>query len=191
GAFAEELGVRHDGSAMAGAGLGEDALDRPPGADWHGRLGDDELRPVHVAGDRARDVLDVAEVGGAVGLRRRADGDEDGPAGANGLGEVGGEAKPPLGHVAADDGVEAGLVDGDRALIQRRDLALVDVTADDVVSEVGQTSAGHQADVARSDYGNVHEGTSRGELQARDAITRAHDGIQTYNSMNHANRPAG
>src|SRR5205807_7595173 len=97
-------------------------------------------------------------------------------AGANGLGEVGGEAESPLGHVAADDGVEAGLVDGDRPLVQRGDLALVDVTADDVVSEVGQTSAGHQADVARSDYGNVHEGSSRGKLQAANAITQMFGG---------------
>src|SRR5262249_190463 len=91
-----------------------------------------------------------------VGFGRRADGDEDGAAGADGLLEVGGEAHAPFGHVAADDLVQAGLVDGNLAAVERLDLALVDVTADDVVPEIAQAPAGHEADIAGADHCDVH-----------------------------------
>ena len=112
-AFAQELGVGDDRGLVARAVRVDDLLDHPAGADRNGRLGDDELRPVHVLGDRVRDFFDVAEVGRAVRLRRRADGDEDGARGADGFVEVGGEAQPALADVLADELVEPRLVDRD------------------------------------------------------------------------------
>ena len=38
----------------------------------------------------------------------------------------------------------------------------IDVDAGDVVAAVGETGAGHQADVARADDCNFHEGTNGG-----------------------------
>ncbi len=70
--------------------------------------------------------------------------------------DVGGEAQPPGGGVARDHGVEAGLVDRDAAGVEQVDLAAVDVEAQDVVADLGETGAGDQTDVARSDHRDFH-----------------------------------
>jgi hypothetical protein len=139
-------------------GLLDDLFDHAAGADRNGRLGDDQLRAVHVLGDRAGDLFDVAEVGGAIGLGRGADGDEDRTGGGDGAGEVGREAEAAFAGVLADDLVEAGLVDGDLAAVEGVDLGDVDVDADHVVAEVGEAGAGDEADVARSDDCDLHLG---------------------------------
>jgi len=52
--------------------------------------------------------------------------------------------------------LEPGLVDRDLATVQHRDLALVDVDADDVVAGIGETRAGHETDVARAEDRDFH-----------------------------------
>ena len=100
-ALAQELGVRHDGEVGIRAQLADDAGDLVAGADRHRRLGDDQLVAVEVGGDLARRLVDVAEVGEAVGgARGRADGDEDGVGCLGRRGELGGEGQPVCGHVA-------------------------------------------------------------------------------------------
>ena len=116
--------------------------------------------PFMCCGDGAGHFLDVAEVGRAVRLGRRADGDEDGPRRADGLGQVGGEAQPSFVDVLADDRVEPGLVDRDLPLAQGFDLPDVDVDADHVVAEVGQTGAGDETDVSGADDRDVQVGAS-------------------------------
>src|SRR5207253_197558 len=127
----------------------EDFLDHASGADRYGRFCDDQLRPIHVLRDGPRHLFDVPQIGGTVGLRRRADRDENRAAGANRFGKIGAELQAPLADVAVDDLVEAGLVDRDLSLLQSLDFFGVDVDAADVVTEVGQARAGDQADVAR------------------------------------------
>ncbi len=53
-----------------------------------------------------------------------------------------------------DEAVQPLLEDRDLAVGQHRDLRLVDVEADDVVSEVGQACAGGQPDVSGADHGD-------------------------------------
>ncbi len=74
-AFLEELGVADDVKRKAGVaadGLGD--LRRRP--DGHRGLRDDDGLARHAAADRLGDVEHVPQVGGAVFVRRRADGDE-------------------------------------------------------------------------------------------------------------------
>ena len=56
---------------------------------------------------------------------------------------IGGELQAPLGRIAGDQLIKAGLVNRDLATIQALDLAGVDVDAQNVVAGIGQTRAGH------------------------------------------------
>ena len=60
------------------------------------------------------------------------------------------------GDVAPDQLLEARLVDRHLAAPQRRDLAGVDVDADDVVAALGEAGAGHQTDVPGADDAQLH-----------------------------------
>ena len=98
--------------------------------------------------DRARDREHVAEVRGAVLVRRRADRDDlEQPVGDGSLG-VRREGKPALVPVQRDQLVEAGLVDRHLAGIQARDLGGIDVDADDVIAGIRQAGAGDEPDVS-------------------------------------------
>ena len=129
------------------------------GADGDGALGGDDLvarsrfLPM-VLGDRE----DGGEVGGAVGGGRRADGDEDDLGAADRAGDVGGEREAAGLGVLGDQRVEPGLVDGDLAALEARDLARVDVDAVHVVAEVGEPRARDEADVARTHDSKLHGG---------------------------------
>ena len=80
---------------------------------------------------------EVGEVGAAVRIEGRADGDEDDFGGTDGGGRVSGENQAPGGEVAAQQLREVWLVDGAFAGIQAGDLVGVGVSADDAVAEVG------------------------------------------------------
>jgi hypothetical protein len=86
----------------------------------------------------------------------RADGDEDRVRPLEGLAEVGREGEAAARLVALDQGLEAGLVDRDPALLEHPDLALVLVDADHVEPELGEAGAGDEADIARADHGDAH-----------------------------------
>src|SRR5262249_41332713 len=85
-----------------------------------------------------------------------SDGDEADLGGPHGGHEIGREPQPALGEVAADQLLEARLVDGDAALLEHRDLGLVDVDAEDVVAALGEARPGHQTDVAGPDDTQFH-----------------------------------
>ncbi len=173
-ALAKELGVRGDDELAAPSGLAveparaagtaavrlvpsleHEHLDPVAAADRHGRLVDDD--PERAVGlrverltDRAGDLLDVAKVGRAVRLGRRADRDEDDLGGARAR-DVGREAKPPGRDAVAQQIVEPWLVDGRAPLGEGFDLRLVDVDARHMVAEKRQAYAGDEPDIARSD----------------------------------------
>ena len=67
--------------------------------------------------------------------------------------------QPAEARVARDELGEPGLVDRDLALSKREDTRLVDIDTHDVMAEVRETGTGDQADVARSDDGDLHAGT--------------------------------
>ena len=92
--------------------------------------------------------------------RGRAHRDEDRIGAAYGFGEFGGEGQALLAHVVGDDFAKARLEDRDFAPLQGRDLARVLVDACDHMAEVGETGAGHQTHIARSDHGDMHTACS-------------------------------
>ncbi len=121
--------------------------------------------------DVARGGEHVLHVGGAVLVGRRADGDELERAMRNRRVDVGGEVQPPGGDVARDHRLEAGLVDRHAALIQDLDLARVDVEAQHVVADLGETGAGDEPDVAGPDHRDFHASTPSEALMAASAAT--------------------
>ena len=98
----------------------------------------------------------VRQIGRAVFVLRRADGDEDDARGAHGTREIGRELEALLRPVAPDHLLEAGLVDGHDAAPKPPDLRRILVDARDVVAVFRQTGSQHQADVACSDDRNFH-----------------------------------
>src|SRR5207253_11309532 len=82
-------------------------------------------------------------------------GNENRSAGTDRLAQIGAELQAPFADVAADDCVEARLVDWDQALFEGADFFLIDVDTDDIVAEVSQSGSGNEADIARADHCNV------------------------------------
>ena len=115
-----------------------------------------------VAGERAADLLGGGEHVGEVGLarlaRRRPDGDEHHLGAPDRVRAGGGEGEPALLHVAADELLEARLVDRDLARAERLDLPLVHVDAADLVPGLGEAGAGDEPDVTRADDRDLHGG---------------------------------
>ena len=69
---------------------------------------------------------------------------------------LGRERQAPRAQIALDDVLQAGLVDRDLALLERRDLGFVLVGADDLHAELREAGAGHETDVPGSDHADVH-----------------------------------
>ena len=127
------------------------------GADRHRRLVHDDGVALHRLADRARDLADGGEVGLAIALGRRADGDEDDDGAADRVGEIGRERQAGIRHVARDHLFQARLVDRHAAGTQLGDLVVLVVHTDDLVAEVGEDGARDEADVAGSDDADVHD----------------------------------
>ena len=98
----------------------------------------------------------MLQIGAAVFVGRRADGQKDQVAVCHALGRVGGEAQAASGLVALHDRRQAGLVDRHLAGLQRGDLGGVDVDAHHVVPHIGQHGALNQTDVAGAENGDFH-----------------------------------
>ena len=126
------------------------------GADRHGRFRDDDLVAFHVAANRPRRGDDVLQIGGAVLAGRRADSNELQLRMRYARGHIGREAQTSGMLVALHDGFQAGLEDRNLARVQARDLALVEIEAEDVVAGVREAGAGDEPDVARADDGDIH-----------------------------------
>src|SRR5690606_6990063 len=123
GAFLEKLGVGHyvEGQLRVAA-LGQDGFDRRADlagrAHRHGRPVDDDAVPVHVLGDGGGDRQHILQVGGAILVRGRANGDELDTAVAYTGRRVGGELQPASGVVVAHQVFQARFIDRNLALLQ-------------------------------------------------------------------------
>ncbi len=133
------------------------------GADRHGRLVDDHLEARHVAADVACGFEHILQVGRAVLVRRRADGDELDLAVRDARLDIGREAQAPCRAVARDDVQQPRFVNRHPAVVQDVDLALIDVETEDVVTDLREAGARDETDIAGADDGDFHRcsGTSR------------------------------
>ena len=102
--------------------FGNGGVDLVGGADRYRALVDDDFVVGHQAADAARSGKDVLEVGGAVFVGRRADGDELDGAVVDGLVDVGREAQATGGDIAPDHVLQARFVDGNAAGFEDGDL---------------------------------------------------------------------
>ena len=112
----------------------------------------------HRLGDAARSRLAVAHVRFTGRTARRADRDEGKIGRGDALGVIAGEVEPTGGNVAGDQLFELRLVDRQMALTQGGNPILIDIDAGDVVSEIGETGAGYETDVARAYDSNFCQG---------------------------------
>ena len=154
-ALFEELRIGDD-SELGGRSACDDAGDQVGGAHGDGGLVDDDLEGGEVVADGLRDGLDILEVGGALVGHRGTNGDEDDLALADGGSDIGGEGEATVGLVADDNLVETRLIDGELVALEHLDFAGVDVGADDRVANVGETGAGNQTHISRTDHTNLH-----------------------------------
>src|SRR4030095_16947649 len=70
--------------------------------------------------------------------------------------EIRGERQPLFGRVAPDHLFEPGLVDGDLACVQQRDLLLIDVDASNVIAALSEAGSGDQSHITGTDHGQIH-----------------------------------
>ena len=59
-------------------------------------------------------------------------------------------------HIASDEIGETRLVDRNFTPLQRRNLLLIIIDTDNMVSEIGKTRPRHQPDIAGAYHGNTH-----------------------------------
>jgi hypothetical protein len=76
-----------------------------------------------------------------------------------------GEAQAPGRHVAMHQVFETGFVNRDLARLERIDFALVVVHTHHVMADFGETSAGDKADIARTNYTEIHFKNFVGQLR--------------------------
>ena len=167
-ALLEELRIGDDGewhSDIARAQLvgncGADVVGGPHG---HRRLVDDDLGRRHSLADVAGCLQDVAHIRAAVLVGRGTDRDELQGTMRDRCVDVGGEAQPPRGDVALDHQLQARLVNRYAAGLERFDLSLVDVQAQDVVADLREAGSGDEPDVARANHRDFHCGVPRARL---------------------------
>ena len=106
--------------------------------------------------DDPTDLTDGTEVSLAVIQRWCSHGEEDNLGGLHRAGQVGREAESSRLVVADDDIFQPRLVDGELPLLQSFDLRFVNVNANDLVTEIGETCSGNQTDIAGTNNSNFH-----------------------------------
>ena len=153
-ALAEELGVGDDGDV----GAAEGPLDDAGGADRHGGLVDHDRLARQERPDLAGGVLDVGQVGRAVGALRRGHAEVGELAVGDGVLGAEHELEPTVVQPFPHEVVEPGLEDRDLAALEALDLVGVDVGADDVVADVGEAGAGGEPDVPGADDSDLAHG---------------------------------
>jgi len=164
-AFLEEFGIRRDGVADVDPSRRKRFGDRRAHAigraDGNRRFVDDERPLLHPPPDVARSLEHVAHVGTAVFIGRCTHGDELHGCVVDGGIDIGREMQPTCLNVAMDQRLEPGLVDRHAAALQELDLACIDIDAQHVVADFGETRPGDEPDVARTDHGDLHAGFPR------------------------------
>ncbi len=98
----------------------------------------------------------MLQIGRAVFVRRRADGDELQRAVRNARLDVGREAQPAGTLVLANHRLESRLEDRHAARVELRDLGGIEIEAQHVVADFGQTGAGDETHIAGADDGDFH-----------------------------------
>ena len=156
GAFAQKFRIGGDVERFGIGAVAQNDLANPlAGVDRDRALLDDDFVVVDAAGDFAGHGLDVGQVGLAAIGGRRADGDEDGGTGAHGLAEIVGKLQT-MPAVAAQKFGQKFLVDGNLAVFEGGQFALIVVDQNDVVTEVGKAGACHQSYVSGTDDSDPH-----------------------------------
>jgi len=127
-------------------------------ADGDGGLDDDDLgilvrtQGLDDAGDVVGGGPDELHVGLTGRAGGRADADEDHGGAAVGFVGVRGEAEATGLDILLHEFCEARLVDGAYSLIEKVDLARVDIEADDIVPGGGKADAGDEADISGTNH---------------------------------------
>ena len=174
-ALFQEFRIRHDGERRVRAARAQLLAHRRANpvrrADGHGRLVDDDLVLGHPTTDVARGRQHVLHVGRSILVRRRADRDELQDAVRDRSVLIRRETQPPRSDVARDHRREPRLVNRHAALLEHFDLARVDVEAQHVVADLGETGPGDEADVPRADHRHLHAVTPSVLLIAASAAT--------------------
>ncbi len=132
------------------------ALHLVAGADRDRALVDDDRVAGHMRSDIARCAEHVFQVRGTVLSRRRSHGNEDDVRFLNGGTDIGGKAQPAVGHVPLDQFLKPRFIDRYAACIEQVDLFFIDVHAGDITAAFSKAGAGNEANIACSDYGDLH-----------------------------------
>ena len=160
GAFLEKFRIRNDIELDVRAARLERAVDLRAhlvgSPDRDGRLRDHDAVLRDVASDRLGHGEHVFEISRAVLVGRRADRDELEQAVLDAFGRVGREVEAPGREVLLQQLIESRLIDRRLAALEHLDLPLVDVHAQDVVTDLGETSAGDQSHVTGAEDGETH-----------------------------------
>ena len=131
--FAQELGIRRDVEFQFGTRGADDAFDLAAGADRNRRLGDDDGVAREMGGDIHSRAVHIGEIGVTIPAARGcADGDEHRIGAGDGGFNVGGEGETAGGDIVGHQRIEPRFIDGNLALQQASNLALVLVHADNV-----------------------------------------------------------
>ena len=126
------------------------------GANRYGGFVHHHLVIIHVLADGLGHGQHILQVGRAVFIRRRAHGDELQGAVLDGFFSIGGKGKAARFDRVLDDVIQARLIDGDLAVLQFFNLALVDIHAQHVVPHVRQAGTRHQANITGSENRDFH-----------------------------------
>ncbi|MNG98221.1 hypothetical protein D3C79_573550 [compost metagenome] len=167
-AFFKELGVGHHPylqrtfaqALQFVAGQGGDLVG---GTDRHGGLDDQGAVGVHQPGDLPGHPQDMGEVGRAVFVRRRADGNEDQFGVVDGVTGLGTEQQAAFLDVFFEHARKAGFADWRYALTQLTDLVRINIDAQNPVSYVCEGCSLYKTDIAGAKYAHVHVGVPRME----------------------------
>ena len=111
---------------------------------------------IHVLADGLGHGQHVLQVGRAVFVRRCAHGDELQGAVLDGFLGIGGKGQAAGFNRMLHDVIQARLVNGDLAVLQLFDFALVDIHAQHVVPHVRQAGTRHQANITGSENRDFH-----------------------------------
>ena len=99
---------------------------------------------------------DITQVGAAIFIGRRGQGQENDLSGLNGLRQICGKGEPAGFDVPFEQHIQVRLVNGNLSIAHALHFGRIDVDANDIVSSFGETSTGYKADITRSDYSNLH-----------------------------------
>ncbi|MCY1436327.1 hypothetical protein D9M71_524460 [compost metagenome] len=165
-AFLEKLGVGNHAHlqvflAQLDQGLVRHVQYAGGGADRYGGLDHQGAVGLHVAHDLPRHAEHMAQIGRAVVIRRRAHRDEDQLPMGHRIAGLGAERQSPFAQVVVDQGGESRFLDRWHGFLQLLDLFLVDIDAQDSMTDVGQGGGLDKTDITGPEYADIHEAILR------------------------------